>query len=107
MTHIHLHIRIHRWVVWWLCLGVVFGAIALVNILFRDLTRIQDKIILLIGIVHWVLGGIVCWAFEGIKVTPPPPPEQHESTQKDSREWHSPSDFVLPGGRKSILPPRY
>jgi H+/Cl- antiporter ClcA len=107
VTHVHLHIRIHRWVVWWLSLGVVFGAIALVNILFRDLTRTQDKIILLIGVVHWVLGGIVCWAFEGIKITPPVLPEHHESAQKDFREWHSPSDFILPGGRKSILPPRY
>jgi hypothetical protein len=104
----HIHIRIHRWVVWWLCLGVVFGAIALVNILFRDLTRTQDKIILIVGIVHWVLGGIVCWAFEGVKITPAPPSENHQPAQTEAeREWHSASDFILPGSRKSILPPRY
>jgi len=104
----HIHIRIHRWVVWWLCLGVVFGAIALVNILFRDLTRTQDKIILIVGIVHWVLGGIVCWAFEGVKITPAPASEDHQPAQTgEEREWHSASDFILPGSRKSILPPRY
>ena len=104
----HIHIRIHRWVIWWLCLGVVFGAIALVNILFRELTRSQDKVILIVGIVHWVLGGFVCWAFEGIKIAPAPrqEPPQPDRTQA-TREWHSASDFILPGSRKSILPPRY
>ena len=104
----HIHIRIHRWVLWWLCLGVVLGAIALVNILFRDLTRMQDKFILLVGIVHWVLGGVVCWAFEGITVQVTPPPERKQVARIDtSREWHPASDFILPGSRKSLLPPRY
>lgn len=104
----HIHIRIHRWVIWWLCLGIVFGAIALVNILFRELTRTQDKVILLVGIVHWVLGGVVCWAFEGVKITPATPlePEQPAGTEA-VKEWHSPSDFVQPGSRKSMLPPKY
>jgi hypothetical protein len=104
----HIHIRIHRWVIWWLCLGVVCGAIALVNILFRDLTRIQDRVILLVGIVHWILGGVVCWAFEGIKISTAPPLEQdHASRNEEAREWHSASEFVLPGARKSLLPPKY
>ena len=105
----HIHIRIHRWVIWWLCLGVVFGAIALVNILFRELTRSQDTVILIVGIVHWVLGGVVCWAFEGIKITTAPPPEHHRAAVRTEveREWHSASDFVQPGNRKSLLPPRY
>lgn len=104
----HIHIRIHRWVIWWLCLGVVFGAIALVNILFRELTRTQDKIILMVGILHWVLGGVVCWAFEGIKVEPAPPAKRDQPARPEgAKEWHSPSDFVQPGGRKSLLPPRY
>jgi hypothetical protein len=104
----HIHIRIHRWVIWWLSLGVVCGAIALVNILFRELTRTQDKIILLVGVVHWVLGGVVCWAFDGVKISPAPPPEQnHPSPREEAREWHSASDFVQPGSRKSLLPPKY
>jgi hypothetical protein len=104
----HIHIRIHRWVIWWLSLGVVFGAVALLNILLRDLTRTQDKVILTVGIVHWVLGGLVCWAFDGIRVGTAPPRVNHESTHVEPEtEWHSASDFVLPGSRKSILPPRY
>jgi H+/Cl- antiporter ClcA len=105
----HVHIRIHRWVIWWLCLGVVFGAIALVNILFRELTRAQDKVILFVGIVHWVLGGVVCWAFEGVKITSLPPLERHlpAARTEAEREWHSASDFVQPGNRKRLLPPRF
>jgi hypothetical protein len=106
VSHIHIHIR--RWVIWWLGLGVLFGAIALVNILFRDLTRTQDRIILLIGDLHWVLGGVVCWAFEGITVRSAPLSEHQQSAQIDEvREWHSASEFILPGTRKSILPPPY
>jgi len=104
----HIHIRIHRWVLWWLCLGVVCGIVAMVNILFRDLTRTQDKVILIVGIVHWVLGGLVCWAYDGITISSvPPATHQQASPIKDTKEWHSASDFILPGNRKSLLPPRY
>jgi hypothetical protein len=103
----HIHIRIHRWVIWWLCLGVLCGAIALVNILLRDLTRTQDKVILVVGMVHWILGGIVCWAYDGIQVQSAPPRRGTPIQPTDAREWHSASEFILPGGRKSLLPPRY
>lgn len=104
----HIHVRIHRWVLWWLAVGVVCGVVALVNILFRDLTRAQDKIILIVGVLHWALGGLVCWAFDGINVDVQPPPERKASVRIDSaREWHSASEFLMPGGRKSLLPPRY
>ena len=107
----HIHVRIHRWVIWWLCLGVVVGAVALVNILFRDLTRTQDKVILVVGIMHWVLGGIVCWAYDGVRITSAPPPERNQIPAppgpEDAREWHSASEFILPGGRKNLLPPRF
>jgi hypothetical protein len=65
----HIHVLIHRWVIWWLCLGVVVGAVALVNILFRDLTRTQDKVILVVGIMHRVLGGIVCRSEENVRLS--------------------------------------
>lgn len=104
----HIHIRIHHWVIWWLCLGVVCGAIALVNILLRDLTHMQEKAILVVGIVHWVLGGVVCWAFEGVKIERARLSEGHEPARTEApKEWHSASDFVQPGGRKSLLPPKY
>jgi hypothetical protein len=103
----HLHIRIHRWVAWWICLGVVFGAVALINILLRNLSRAQEDAIVVVGIVHWVLGGLVCWALGSVKVEVPPPVHKEVPPIKEEREWHSASEFILPGGRKSILPPRY
>jgi hypothetical protein len=37
------------------------------------------------------------------------PEKRHDLlvTPDDAREWHAASDFVLPGNRKSMLPPRY
>ena len=64
----HVHLRIHRWVIWWFYFGVVCGLVALVNILGRTLTRTQEHILLIVGISHWILGGFICWAAEGVQV---------------------------------------
>ena len=61
-------IRVHRWVIWWFCLGVVGGAIVLPNIVLRNLTRTQESVLLWFGVVHWMFGGFVCWAWEGVKL---------------------------------------
>lgn len=61
-------IRLHRWVVWWFFLGVLGGAIAIPNIIFRNLTHLQETVLLCFGVVHWLLGGFVCWAWEGVKL---------------------------------------
>lgn len=61
-------IRFHRWVVWWFCLGVFGGVLALGNIFLLDLTRLDERVILLFGLAHWLLGGLVCWALEGVKL---------------------------------------
>lgn len=34
----YIHLRIHHWVLWWFDVGIVCGAVALVNIFSRDLT---------------------------------------------------------------------
>jgi hypothetical protein len=60
---------------------------------------------LLIGALHWILGGIVCWAFESVKFQQAPPREEPKRPDPASTVWHPPSDFVLPGGRHSLLPP--
>jgi hypothetical protein len=109
---VHIHLKIHRWVLWWFCVGIVCGIIAVVNILTRDLTRLQDHVILIVGAVHWVLGGVVCWAFDGIRIheihEPPHRPEHRGSALPAIQvEWHPASDFVLPGSRKIVLPPRH
>lgn len=106
----HIHLRIHRWVIWWFYVGVIGGAIALVNILGHNLTGAQDRFLLIMGAAFWLLGGIVCWAFESVSVEPPkapPPPARKPANAAPETEWHSPSDFLLPGGRRSLLPWRH
>ena len=66
------YVQVHRWVLWWFWLGVILGAIALANILLRDLPRTQEQILLGVGVIHWLLGGIVCYAVEGIRFEKPP-----------------------------------
>ena len=66
--HKTLTVHVRRWVRWWFYVGVVCGAVALANIFFRHLTRTQEIVILFLGVVFWVLGGLVCWAWEGIQI---------------------------------------
>ncbi len=102
-----LNVRIRRWVIWWFYVGVFCGGIALANIFGRDLTPYQDRVLLLIGALHWILGGIVCWAFQSVKLEhPAPPPEPRQAAAAPViTEWHPASEFLLPGNRRSLLPP--
>lgn len=105
----HYHVRIHHWVMWWFYVGIVCGIVALVNIMGRDLSAEQIKVVLIIGALFWLLGGIACYGYGGVKIVLPPQPSRTTIKPRKSpqTEWHSASDFVLPGNRKSILPPRY
>jgi hypothetical protein len=94
---------------WWLSIGVICGVIAVSIILGDNLTPPQERIVLLIGAAHWLLGGIVCWAFESVKVetrNKPPQPVIHVDTTPESYS-HPASDFLLPGRSNSILPWRH
>ena len=103
-----MHLRVRRWVMWWLSIGVICGVIAISIILGDNLTPPQEKIVLLIGAAHWLLGGIVCWAFESVKVEQrPPEPRRKPAANVPERYWHPASDFLLPGRRKSLLPWRH
>jgi hypothetical protein len=105
----HLYVRIHHWVFWWFYMGVLGGVVALVNILTRDLTRIQERVILVIGVLFWLLGGLVCHAYDGVQIEKP----RRQSTRNETpeveqqREWRPASDFVLPGRRKGLLRPKH
>lgn len=104
----HVHLRIHHWVLWWFYVGVVLGVVAVVNILMRDLARPQERAILILGLLFWVLGGFVCHAFDGIRVVASRKPHQQaakETIRDRDKEWHPASDFVLPGSHKHLLPP--
>jgi hypothetical protein len=99
-------IRIHHWVLWWLFLGVACGVAAVVNIVFGNPSRLQEAIILILGVLFWCLGGLVCWAFDGIrvekKVRPARKLEPLVINTRD-KEWHSASEFRLPGTGKALL----
>jgi hypothetical protein len=92
---------------WWFYVGVFCGGVAVANILGRDLTRPQEKLLLLIGVLHWLLGGVVCWAFESVQIRQIPPEQEHKKSTEapPPSEWHPASDFLLPGFRRSLLPP--
>ena len=93
-------LRVRRWVMWWFTIGIICGVIAVSVIVGDHLTASQEKIVLLIGAAHWVLGGIVCWAFASVKIEPlPSQPEQESADTAPERYWHPASDFLLPGRR--------
>lgn len=104
-----VHIRVKHWVLWWFYVSVALGAVAIVNILGRDLSRRQERIILFMGVIHWVLGGLVCYVCDSVQIqTSSQKPEQTEVPRVNVlKEWHAASDFLFPGGRKSLLPPKY
>jgi hypothetical protein len=108
MASLYIHLRVHRWVIWWVSVGVVGGAIAVINILGHQLSSAQDRILIALGVAHWLLGGIVCWASESVEVEAPPrspsPPVLELLNTSPESEYHPPSDFLLPGNRKSLLP---
>jgi len=105
----HIHVRIHHWVLWWSCVGIVCGTVALVNILGRSLTPVHIKAVLAVGVFFCLLVGVAGYAWEGVKVeSVPKRPEQSPGrTDLQQREWHCASEFLLPGNRKSLLPPKY
>jgi formate-dependent nitrite reductase membrane component NrfD len=64
----HLHVRIHHWVLWWFWVGVVCAVVVGVNLLTRTLTRPQEDAVVIVGAIYWLLGGLVCHAFDGVKI---------------------------------------
>jgi hypothetical protein len=97
-----IHVRIQRWVVWWVSLGFAGGLIAVANMIGRDLSHEQENVLLAVGILHWLLGGLVCWELGAVQVksldeSSPPPAVASE------KEWHPASEFVIPGARH-LLP---
>jgi hypothetical protein len=106
---LHFHLRVQHWVVWWFYVGIACGVIALANVFLRHLSETDVKLVLFFGVLFWALGGAICYAVEGVKIVIPQGAGEH-SNQPGAPfegEWHSASDFLLPGNRKSILPTAY
>ena len=104
----HIHVQIKRWVIWWVYVGAICGVIAGANILGHNLTVFQERLLLVVGSAFWLLGGVVCWAYEAVAVEPPaptPPPATAKAAKLTSEtEWHPASDFLLPGRGRTLLP---
>jgi hypothetical protein len=104
-----IQIHVKHWVLWWFYLGVICGIVALINIFFRDMSPEGIKLALIFGVLFWVLGGVAIYCLDAVKIMEPP----HASTKlpehraSEETEWHSASEFLLPGNSKSIFPPRY
>ena len=79
---LHLRVRIHRWVVSWMIIGVVCGVVAITNILEHNLTRAQEGILIAVGILNWMLGGLVCYALEGVRIEESHPPAPKPSGRR-------------------------
>lgn len=94
-------LRIRRWVRWWFYVGVICGILALANIFLRNLTRRQEDIVLFLGVMHWLLGGLVCWAWDGIKVEKPLPKQSHLPAQTAD---HAPSANLTVRGNRRLRP---
>lgn len=100
----HFHVRIHHWVVWWFYVGVVCGVIALANILGRNISDAQIKLVLIVGAMFWLLGGLACYGYDGVKIEMPPKPSGNTAGPGTllQMEWHYASEFVLPGTEKAF-----
>jgi hypothetical protein len=69
---VHIHFHFHHWMVWWLYLGLILGAIVSLNILERHLMRDQDMVLVVLGAIFWILGGVVCYALDDALSRRPP-----------------------------------
>lgn len=106
---LHFHLHIQHWVVWWFYVGIVCGVVALTNVFLRNLSETQIKLVLVFGVLHWVLGGVICYCIDGVRIAPPPErvtPAPRAGVPLET-EFHSASEFLLPGNHKSVLPPTY
>jgi hypothetical protein len=100
-------VRFHRWVFWWFCLGIFGGIIALGNIFFLDLTHLEVKVILFFGLAHWLLGSLVCWAWEGVKLEPEKPVANavRTSVLAEKQEQNIAAELIRRQNR--LVPPRH
>jgi len=105
----YIHVRIHRWVLWWFYVGAVCGIVALVNILVRDLSRTQEKIVLVIGLCFWLLGGLVCYGCGSVQIDNGSQQPTHDGASRLHRlkEGHFILGFVLPGHRIRLRSPKH
>ncbi|HYA17702.1 MAG TPA: hypothetical protein VEF06_09565 [Bryobacteraceae bacterium] len=89
-------VHFRPWVLWWIYTGIVCGIVALVNILFRDLSSLQIAIVIGMGVLFWTVGGIVAYGYGGVRIVSgyPPLPAPKRATRR-SRNGTLPPTFCF------------
>jgi hypothetical protein len=105
----HFHLRVHHWVIDWIVVGVVCGIVVLVNLLFRRPAPDEVVLSLFFGGLYWVIGGIVCYCVEAVKLESPHGSERGEMAKRaaEAGEYHCASDFLFPGASHHLFPRRH
>jgi hypothetical protein len=99
--------RSHRWVLWWFEVGLGIAVVTLPNLPYLNLTRSEERLLFILCAVHWLLAGLICWAFADMKsavVWAQPPKAAPFANVPEEREWHPASEFRLPGSVKILVP---
>jgi len=74
----------------------------------REITRTEERVILVIGMLFWSMGGLVCYAYDSIQIEKAnQAPTSEPPKVEEPREWHSAADFLLSGSRRSLLQPKF
>jgi hypothetical protein len=59
-----LHLRVQHWILWWLSVGLILGAMAGINVVKRHLGRPQEEFTAAFCLLLWLLSGVVCYAVD-------------------------------------------
>jgi hypothetical protein len=59
-----LHLRVQHWILWWLFVGLILGAVTWINIVNRHLARPQEEFTAAFCLLFWLLSGVVCYAVD-------------------------------------------
>ena len=51
----HIHLRVHPWVVWWFVIGAIIGLVVAVNMIGRHLTERSDALLVSLGVIQFSL----------------------------------------------------
>lgn len=99
----YIHVHMHHWVKIWIYVGIVCGAVALVNIFGRRLSDSQVDWILAMGALNWVVGGLICYFWDAVEIYIP-----SRSRKLAVRGEHRyGSGLVARGHHQDMLPPWY
>ncbi len=98
-----IHVHMHHWVKVWILVGIICGAVAVANIFSRHLTDTQVDWILAVGVLNWVVGGLICYLWDAVEIYIPSR-SRRLSPRGESRYG---SGLVAHDHHEHMLPPWY